>query len=409
MSIGNKISFTGALGEELAARLDMPSCRPHAYALFAHCFTCSKDIFAAARVSSRLAERGIAVLRFDFTGLGHSNGEFANTNFTSNAGDLVAAAKWLTENHEAPSILIGHSLGGAAVLAAAHDIPGAKAVATIGAPFDPAHVSNNFSGAVQVINTMGEAEVSLGGRPFVIKKQFLDDITSQNQKVRIANLKKALLLFHAPGDNIVGVENAAEIYAAANHPKSFVTLEDADHLLSRKQDGAYVAEVVAAWASRYLGEREDTITLTKSKPGEVSVQETLEGKFSQIISVGGKHILRADEPMAYGGTDAGPTPYDLLLSSLGACTNMTLRMYADHKRIPLERATVTLRHDKIHIDDCENCETKDGKVDQIIREISLEGDLTEDQRQSLLTIADKCPVHRTLHSEVVVESSLRNK
>ncbi|MBT7953693.1 MAG: OsmC family protein [Rhodospirillaceae bacterium] len=406
MSADNKVTFNGALGEELAARLDMPLGPPRAYALFAHCFTCSKDIFAAARVSAGLAERGIAVMRFDFTGLGHSDGEFANTNFTSNVGDLVAAAKWLADNHQAPSILIGHSLGGAAVLAAAGEVPGVKAVATIGAPFDPAHVSDNFSAAIQEIGEKGEAEVSLGGRPFVIKQQFLDDIAAQDQKDRIGSLKKALLVFHAPGDAVVGIENAAEIYGAAKHPKSFVTLDDADHLLSRKPDAVYVAEIISAWASRYLGEEVTTLSTPKSGEGEVAVQETREGKFTQSISVGGKHVLRADEPPAYGGTDTGPTPYDLLLSGLGACTTMTIRMYADRKKIPLERASVTLRHDKIHADDCETCETKDGKVDQIVREISLEGELSEEQRQTLLAIAEKCPVHRTLHSEVVVESRL---
>jgi len=354
-----------------------------------------------------LAERGIAVLRFDFTGLGHSDGEFANTNFTSNVDDLVAAANWLTENHQAPSILIGHSLGGAAVLAAAQEVPGVKAVATIGAPFDPAHVSDNFSSAVEEINEKGEAEVSLGGRPFVIKKQFLDDIAAQDQKERIAKLNKALLVFHAPGDQVVGIENAAEIYGAAKHPKSFVTLDNADHLLSRKQDAVYIAEVIAAWASRYLGEAGEAIPAPKFSPGEVTVQETGEGKFTQMISVGGKHVLRADEPPSYGGTDTGPTPYDYLLSGLGACTTMTIRMYADRKKIPLKRASVTLKHEKIHADDCAECETKGGKIDVIEREIGLEGNLSEEQRQSLLAIAEKCPVHRTLHSEVVVESRLR--
>lgn len=406
MPLDNKITFTGALGDELAARLDMPPVAPRAYALFAHCFTCSKDIFAAARVSAGLAERGIAVLRFDFTGLGHSDGEFANTNFTSNVGDLVAAAEWLSENHEAPGLLIGHSLGGAAVLAAAGEIPGVKTVATIGAPFDPAHLSDNFSSAVNEINQQGEAQVSLGGRPFVIKKQFLDDIAAQDQKQRIKNLKKALLVFHAPGDAIVGIDNAAEIYAAARHPKSFVSLDGADHLLSRKEDAVYVAEVIAAWAGRYLGSVGDAAAGPGGKEGGVIVRESGEGKFTQIISAGGKHVLKSDEPEDHGGTDTGPTPYDLLLSGLGACTTMTMRMYADRKKIPLVRASVTLSHEKIHGRDCAECETKDGKVDRITREIRLEGKLNEDQRQSLLAIAEKCPVHRTLHGEVLVESRL---
>ena len=408
MMADNKITFPGALGEELAARLDMPIGKPRAYALFAHCFTCSKDIFAAARVSAGLAERNIAVLRFDFTGLGHSDGEFANTNFTSNVGDIVAAAKWLAENHAPPSILIGHSLGGAAVLAAASEVSEVKAVATIGAPFDPAHVSDNFSNAVEEIKKNGEAEVTLGGRPFVIKQQFLDDITGQNQKVRIANLRKALLVFHAPGDTQVGIDNAAEIYGAAKHPKSFVTLDDADHLLTRKEDSIYVAEVISAWATRYLGEAQtDKASIPRAEAGEVTVQETREGDFTQTISVGGKHALRADEPPAYGGTDTGPTPYDLLLSGLGACTTMTIRMYADRKKIPLEMASVTLQHDKIHAEDCEGAEAKGAKVDQITRVITLQGDLTGEQRQSLLAIAEKCPVHRTLHSKVIVESTLK--
>jgi uncharacterized OsmC-like protein/alpha-beta hydrolase superfamily lysophospholipase len=406
MPLDNKITFTGALGDDLAARLDMPPSAPRAYALFAHCFTCSKDIFAAARVSAGLAERGIAVLRFDFTGLGHSGGEFANTNFTSNVGDLVAAANWLSENHEAPGILIGHSLGGAAVLAAAGDIPGAKTVATIGAPFDPAHVSDNFSSAVAEINQRGEAPVSLGGRPFVIKKQFLDDIAGQDQKQRIKNLNKALLVFHAPGDAIVGIDHAAEIYGAAKHPKSFVSLDGADHLLSGKADAAYVAEVIAAWAGRYLGSGGEAATGTGGEDGAVIVQETGDGKFAQIISAGRKHVIKADEPADYGGTDSGPTPYDLLLSGLGACTVMTMRMYADRKKIPLVRGSVTLRHDKIHGRDCAECETKEGMLDHITREIHLEGALSEEQRQSLLAIAEKCPVHRTLHAEVLVESRL---
>ncbi|MCW9035260.1 MAG: bifunctional alpha/beta hydrolase/OsmC family protein [Rhodospirillales bacterium] len=408
MPKGNKITFVGHLGIELAARLDLPLGRPKAYALFAHCFTCSKDIFAAARVSAGLAEKGIAVLRFDFTGLGHSEGEFANTNFTSNVGDLVSAAKWLQENYQSPSILVGHSLGGAAVLAAARDIQGVKAVATIGAPFDPAHVSHNFSDSIEKVNEEGEAEVSLGGRSFVITKQFLDDISSQNQKERIANLKKALLVFHSPTDNVVGVENASEIYGAAKHPKSFVSLDNADHLLSKKRDAVYVSEVISAWATRYIEDNINAIVPPKSSQGQVSVQETREGKFTQIISVGGKHSLRADEPISYGGNDTGPTPYDYLLSGLGACTTMTMRMYADRKGIPLERATVTLQHQKIYAEDCDACETTEGKVDQITRVINLEGELTPEQRQSLLDISEKCPVHRTLHSEVEVKSTLKD-
>ncbi|MYD51429.1 MAG: alpha/beta fold hydrolase [Dehalococcoidia bacterium] len=407
MAQTKKVTFTGALGAELAARLDLPAGKPRAYALFAHCFTCSKDIFAAARVSAGLAERGIAVFRFDFTGLGHSDGEFANTNFSSNVADLKAAAEFLRQSHEAPKILIGHSLGGAAVLAAAEAVPEAKAVATIGAPFDVEHVSENFSASVDEIREKGEAEVTLGGRPFVIKRQFLDDIGSQDQARRIADLRKALVVFHGPLDRQVGIDNAAAIYSAAKHPKSFVTLDDADHLLTERSDAIYVADVISAWATRYLGETVETARAApKAKEGEVLVAESGVGRFGQSISVGGRHTLTADEPPQVGGEDTGPTPYDLLLSGLGACTTMTMRMYAARKKIPLDRASVTLRHDKIHAEDCGDCETREGKVDRIEREITLEGDLTGEQRRKLLEIAGKCPVHRTLHSEVDIQTSL---
>ncbi len=402
-----KVTFAGAQGQSLAARLDLPAGEPRAFALFAHCFTCSKDIFAAARIAAALSERGIAVLRFDFTGLGSSEGEFANTNFTSNLEDLIAAATYLQDHHQAPKLLIGHSLGGAAVLAAASRVPEAVAVATIGAPADPAHVAENFTTAIAEIEKTGEAEVSLGGRPIRIKKQFLDDISAHNMDEAIGTLRKALLIFHGPRDKTVGIENAGAIFQAAKHPKSFVSLDDADHLLSRRADAIYVADVISAWAARYLAsteeaeQREPALT---AKPGTIVVAETGEGKFAQAISIGGRHDLRADEPVTYGGTDTGGSPYDLLLASLGACTSMTLRMYAERKRLPLERVSVTLSHDKIHAEDCGNCETETGKIDRIQRRIDITGALTPDQRARLMQIADMCPVHRTLHSEVLVET-----
>jgi len=404
-----KITFTGALGENLAARLDLPAGPPAAYALFAHCFTCSKDIFAASRIAEGLTAHGIAVLRFDFTGLGASDGEFANTNFSSNVGDLVAAADHMRANLQAPAIIIGHSLGGAAVLAAAGRVPEAKAVCTIGAPADPAHVAHHFQDARDEIEAKGEAEVLLVGRPFRIQKQFLEDIETQKLEAEISNLKKALLVFHSPVDQTVGVENAGAIYQAAKHPKSFVSLDTADHLLSKRADAAYVADVISAWATRYIeaeGRAAAAPALT-AEAGSVVVQETGEGKFANAISVGGVHALRADEPVTYGGNDTGPTPYDYLLSALGACKSMTMRMYADRKGIPLERATVTLRHNKIHAEDCADCETTVGKVDDIQIEIGIEGDLDEATRQRVAEIADMCPVHRTLHSEVHIESRLK--
>ena len=403
-----KVTFTGAQDDTLAARLDLPAGTPKAYALFAHCFTCSKDIFAASRIAEVLNRHGIAVLRFDFTGLGASDGEFANTNFSSNVGDLIAAAGYLRDAHAAPKFLIGHSLGGAAVLAAAGKVPEAAVVATIGAPGDPAHVAHLFQDARPEIDEKGEAEVKLAGRIFRIQKQFLDDIESQKLAADIASMRKALLVFHSPVDATVGVENAAAIFQAARHPKSFVSLDDADHLLSRRADAAYVADVLAAWADRYVDAEatDDSAPEVTAEAGTVVVAETGEGLYAQAISVGGRHALAADEPASVGGDDSGPTPYDYLLAALGSCTTMTLRMYANRKKIPLERVSVTLSHDKVHAEDCAECETREGRVDRIERRIELSGDLTAEERQKLLEIADKCPVHRTLHAEVLVESRL---
>ncbi len=400
------VRFPGSLGATLAARLDLPPVKPAAFALFAHCFTCSKDTLAASRISAALTGRGIAVLRFDFTGLGGSEGDFANTNFSSNLTDLVAAASWLREHHEAPRLLIGHSLGGAAVLAAAPQIPEATALATIGAPFEPAHVKHLLAPTLSEIETAGEATVELAGRTFRIKKQFLDDIVGRNSREAIGNLRKALLIFHSPRDTTVSIDNAAQIFAAAKHPKSFVSLDDADHLLTRKEDASYVAAVLAAWASRYIGAPlTEARPIRADEPGIVTVAETRAGKFGQEITAG-KHRLFADEPVSAGGTDTGPSPYDLLLAGLGACTAMTVRMYADLKQLPLDRVTVRLRHEKVHAQDCAECETREGKIDRIGRELELAGRLDETQRARLLEIANKCPVHRTLHSEVWIPTRL---
>jgi len=404
-----KVTFVGANGESrLAARLDLPASKPRAFALFAHCFTCTKDIFAAGRIASTLTRHGIAVLRFDFTGLGHSEGEFANTNFSSNVGDLIAAANYLRSEHAAPQILIGHSLGGAAVLAAAGSVPEAAAVCTIAAPAEPAHVSHLFQGSVDEIERQGEAEVLLAGRPFRVRKQFLDDIEGHKLDKGIATMRKALLVFHGPLDTTVGIDNASRIFTAAKHPKSFVSLDDADHLLSKREDAVYVADVIAAWAERYVGAPEPAaVPELTAPPDAVVVAETGTGKFANIVSVGGKHTVLADEPVTVGGTDTGPGPYDLLLAGLGACTSMTMRMYADFKGIPLERASVTMRHGKIHATDCEDCETREGKIDRIDREIEITGPLDDAARAKLLEIADKCPVHRTLHSEVKIDTRLK--
>jgi len=404
-----KVTFAGALGEQLAARLDLPDGVPRAYALFAHCFTCSKDIFAAQRIAGALAERGIAVLRFDFTGLGASGGDFANTNFSSNIEDLIAAADWLRVNHEAPALLIGHSLGGAAVLAAAPRVAEAKAVATIGAPGDPEHVASHLAPARAEIEAKGEAEVTIAGRTFRIQKQFLEDIGAAKLDGAIAGMRKALIVFHAPRDETVALENATRIFVAAKHPKSFVSLDDADHLLTRKADAIYVADVLSAWASRYIGAGEPTAAAAPATPvehGSVLVRETGKGKFTNEV-VAGPHTIVMDEPTSVGGLDTGMNPYDLLLAALGGCTSMTLRMYAERKKLALDRVGVRLSHQKIHAQDCEDCETKEGKVDLIERELEIDGDLNAATRQRLLEIADMCPVHRTLESENKIVTRLR--
>jgi putative redox protein len=403
--ISEKVEFPGHDGSSrLAARLDRPDGPVKATALFAHCFTCSKDTHAASRIAGALAGRGFAVLRFDFTGLGGSEGEFANTNFSSNVGDLAAAARFLGETlGRGPEVLIGHSLGGAAVLAAAHDIPAARAVATIGAPADPAHVAHLLKDKAEAIAAEGAARVEIAGRAFTIKQQFLDDIAEARVRENLGTLRKALLVFHAPRDEIVGIDNAGLIFAAAKHPKSFVSLDDADHLLTRRADAVYVADVLAAWAARYVdglsaaeaGADSRAGTGTGAPESGVVVREAGEGPYVQTILAAG-HELTADEPRALGGQGRGPGPYDLLLAGLGACTSITLRMYADRKGWPLARTSIILHHERIHAEDCEDCEEKEGRIDRIERAITLEGDLDAAQRKRLMEIADKCPVHRTL-------------
>jgi len=403
-----RFDFANAQGEKLAALLDRPDGPIRAVALFAHCFTCGKDNKAARVIAHSLASHGIAVLRFDFTGLGSSEGEFANTTFSSNADDLVAAADHLRTQVAAPAILIGHSLGGAAVLAAAHRIAEARAVVTIAAPSDPAHVAGLFAERVEDIKSKGEVEVTLAGRPFRVRRALLDDIAEQKIAARIAELRKALLVFHSPTDETVGIDNASRIFTTAKHPKSFISLAGADHLLRRPNDAAYVAHVIAAWAERYL-EMPAQIATPKQpaaevKPGEVVVRETRHGTFQQDITAG-THRFLADEPVAAGGLDSGPGPYDFLLGALGACTSMTLRLYADRKQLPLARTRVRLRHSRIYAADCADCETKQGMLDRIDRIISLEGELDAEARKRLLEIADKCPVHHTLTSEIDIRTT----
>ena len=400
------LSFPSSDGHQLSAILDLPDAPARAYALFAHCFTCSKNLKAVTNIAKSLNDAGIAVLRFDFTGLGQSEGEFADTNFSSNVADLVAAASYLEEHYQAPSILIGHSLGGTAVLQAAFDIASAVAVATIGSPSHPAHVAAMFEGDRAEIESCGQAIVQLGGRPFVVKKQFLEDIERHALPESIARLRKALLVMHAPLDDIVEVDNASELFVHAKHPKSFVSLDNADHLLSREADSRYAGHVLAAWASRYLPAADAAMDAIAADDDATIARTAADGFRTDIVAAG--HALVADEPARVGGTGLGPSPYDLLGAALASCTTMTLRMYAMRKRLDLRAATVSVRHSKVHAEDCADCETASGKVDEFQRELTVEGDLSREQRQRLLEIADMCPVHRTLHGEVQVRTKLKD-
>jgi putative redox protein len=402
-----RATFKGSAGTQLAARLDLPAGPVRGFALFAHCFTCTKDVLAAKRIASGLAAAGVGVLRFDFTGLGSSEGEFANTDFSSNVEDLVHAAAYLRDNFAAPQLLIGHSLGGAAVLVAAAGIPEAKAVVTIGAPADVAHVLKHFGGSLEEIRQSGEASVTLAGRQFTIKRAFVEDAEGQHLANRVAHLGKALLVMHAPLDAVVGIDNASKIFLAAKHPKSFVSLDDADHLLSDAAVATYAARVIVAWASKYIPEPPAD---AKDATG-VLIRETMQGRY-QNIAVAGRHRLIADEPVSVGGLDSGPNPYDYLAVALGACTAMTLRVYAEHKKLVVGRISVAVMHGKVAAQHCMDCgaaaEGREGSIDRFERTISIEGKIDQVLRDKLAVIADKCPVHRTLEAASAIVTKFEN-
>lgn len=396
-----KITFKGHNGDTLAARLDKPEGPHLATAIFAHCFTCSKDITAARRIATRLAAMGIAVLRFDFTGLGHSDGEFANTSFTSNVEDLIAAATELSERNMPASLLVGHSLGGAAVIAAAPRISGIRAVATLGAPSDPSHVIHQFESYLDTIKRNGSAEVPLAGRSIRIGADFIRDVTQSSLETALTDLDAALLVLHSPTDDVVGIDNAATIFTTARHPKSYITLDDADHLLTKPRDADYAAEVIATWADRYLDLPVPEAPADLPE-GTIRVSEVSPSGFLQDIQSGPHIHLYADEPPSLGGTGRGLTPYGLLAAGLGACTTITLRMYARRKGWPLTQARVDVTHEKAHAVDAAADSTP--QVDHFERRITLDGPLTDDQRKRLMDIAEKCPVHRTLSRGAVVRT-----
>lgn len=398
-----KITFQNTSGHQLSGRIEMPlNEAPKAFVLFAHCFTCNKNFSAVNNISRALTQSGLGILRFDFTGLGDSEGDFEDTNFSSNVTDLVAAAGYLEQHYEAPQVLVGHSLGGAAVLLAKHSLPSVKAVVTIGAPYDPAHVTALFDSGRATIEEEGEASVNIGGRSFKIKKQLIEDLEQQGPHRVINTLNAALLVMHAPEDKIVELDNATQIFKSANHPRSFISLDGADHLLSRKADSEYVGALIAQWANKYI----DFVEEDKLQSDAYVAVRTGEKGYTTDIKVG-KHYLTADEPEDVGGKNLGPSPYAYLLAALGACTSMTLRMYADRKKWDLKEVIVHLEHQKTHALDAENSEGTSRKIDEMTRVIELEGNLDETQRARLLEMADRCPVHRTLHNDVVIKSSLK--
>jgi putative redox protein len=397
-------TFKNTQGYSLSARIEWPANQqPHSYAIFAHCFTCGKSLNAARNISKALAGRGFAVLSFDFTGIGKSEGEFADTNFSANVNDLLAAADFLEKEFEGPALLVGHSLGGAAVLLAATQISSVKAVATIGAPADVEHVKHIFKERLPEIEARGIAQVDIGGSMFTVKKQFVDDLESHTLTKSLAELRKSLLILHSPQDDTVSVDNAALLYQAARHPKSFVSLDGGDHLLTNKNDSYYAGEVIATWAQRYIEiPDESPMERLESEHQTVAVVGDRDSGYTTLIKTG-KHFITADEPEDIGGNDFGPTPYQLLISALATCTAMTLRMYANRKQMELAEIKVHVNHSKRHCEDCAS-DDPNSRIDHFERLIEIEGELSAEQRRRLLEIADKCPVHRTLEGSIAIQT-----
>ncbi len=400
-----KVNFTNALGHQLAGRLELPvDQQPHNFAIFAHCFTCTKNLGAVRNISEALTSKGIGVLRFDFTGLGESEGDFENTNFSGNVEDLLAASQYISDTFMPPSLIVGHSLGGAAAIFAAAKLDHIKAVATIGTPSSPAHVQHLFKSDLDTIAETGLAEVQLSGRTFTITKQFVEDLKSNALPEVIRPMRKSLLIMHSPQDEYVGITNAEEIYRAAHHPKSFISLNGADHLLSNKADSLYAGRVIAEWASRYIKQGK-SVDLKTSKDVVASLSD--DTMFTTAMKLG-DHYLTADEPESFGGNNFGPSPYQLVSAGLSACTAMTIQMYARRKKWKVQNVEVHTSYSRDHAVDCENCETENSKIDTFRREIILEGELDAKQKNRLLEIADKCPVHKTLHSKTQIITTLRD-
>ncbi len=396
------LTFKSQKGLDLSGILHLPdTIKPKAFGIFAHCFTCSKDIHAAVNIAKQLAAEGYGILRFDFAGIGASQGEFDNTNFSSNIDDLISAFQYLKTHYEAPQFLIGHSLGGTAALAAAPKLSEVKAVATIGSPASPDHVLHVLDGYLERLEQTGEAIVPVAGRDMKFRQSFVDDVMRHVSDY--SHLGKALMVMHAPFDTIVSINEASKIFTQARHPKSFISLNKADHLLSRKDDASYAANIIAGWLPNYVDIQQEAANTIET--GVVVKGET--DRIYLNIAQAGQHRFIVDEPLSYGGSDLGPTPYQYLGVALGSCTSMTLNGYSRRKELAVKSVLVHITHDRVHAKDCKTCEKTEGKVDRFTRHITIDGDVTEEQRERLLQIADLCPVHKTLENEIKIETVLK--
>lgn len=397
------INFINRKGIKISAILDSPEdLQVKAYGVFAHCFTCGKNLIMARNINKVLTKAGYAILRLDFTGLGESEGNFEDTNFTSNIEDLIDASKYLEDNHRAPKILLGHSLGGTAALKAGKEIKSIEAVISIAAPFDFGRINRALHESKEELQEKGFITMHIAGEDYKLKESFFEDVQKYDMRSIIKDLKKPLLVLHSPFDKVVGIKEAEKIFIAAMHPKSFVSLDEANHLLSKEEDAKYVGEVISGWAKKYVMDTEREEKKKHNKEYKVFAQIGEKPYKTKIWT--DNHSYLSDEPTKYGGGDLGPNPYDYLLSALGACTAMTLRMYADRKKWDLKGVEVGLNHRRIHAQDCDKCEETGKKLEVITREIFIYGELSEEKRNRLMEIADRCPVHRTLESDLTIQT-----
>jgi len=399
LEIPNKKGYT------LKAYLELPANqKPNYYAIFAHCFACSSALGAVRNISRSLTSHGFGVVRFDFTGLGRSEGEFAESHFSSNVEDLLSVHEYITTHYSAPSLLVGHSLGGAAVITAASKLTAVKAVATIGAPATVGHVKHLFVEEASKAINKEDIKVNIGGQPFTINEDFIADFDKTDLPSILKKLRKPLLIMHSPTDTIVEIENAHQLYHHAKHPKSFVSLDSADHLLSKASDSIYVGNVIGTWVQRYFVAKENIMLETQGEQ-LVGHLNLIEDNFTTRIQTK-KHTMIADEPSSVGGNDFGPSPYEYLNAALAACTVMTLKMYAERKKWDLQEVFVYISHSKKHSDELELDSEKSGYLDFITKKLRFVGNLDEKQKERLKEIASKCPVHKTIAGEVVFKTTI---